>query len=169
MAPSALIDLDCRLQLGQADRLQQGPVAATDADVNRDHPSSHSQPLPFCARLAYAQVVTKSWLLLLPILAIVGCAKPNPVGEYNFNALSDKVKSKIPFADKLDLSVKDDGSMVLSVAKLPLIQGTWVQKGDHVTFSKGGVIATEYRIDKNGLIPIEAGKEGTDWQFKRKP
>lgn len=107
-------------------------------------------------------------LVALLCLVLVGCKGGGAAGKYFVN-VGPQAQSAMPGADKIILTLSDDGKMDLSAGPMSMLSGTWKQDGDKVTFSNGvGLIGTEYHVSGDKLLPYADGKPVTGWDFKRK-
>jgi|GEM_PF-2030420 len=108
-------------------------------------------------------------VLSVVLIALVGCKGQSAAGTYFVDATSAGAKAALPGADKILLTLKDDGSLDLAAGPLKLLTGTWKEDAGKVTFSKGqGLIGTDYRIEGTHLVPVDSSAAGAGWRFTRK-
>lgn len=100
---------------------------------------------------------------------VAACGKPSAAGKYSVDVLSEGARAALPDADKIILTLTEDGKASLDAGPLNMLSTTWKQDGEKLTFGQGqGMIGMQYKVVGGNLVPQEGGKDSTSWQFKKK-
>lgn len=106
--------------------------------------------------------------MLIGLMVLGACGKPSAAGKYSVDIINETAKAGLPGADKIILSLTDDGKASLDAGPLNMLSTTWKQDGEKVTFGQGqGMIGMEYKVVEGNLVPQENGKDSTSWRFKK--
>lgn len=107
--------------------------------------------------------------LVLTAMFVVACGKSSPAGKYSIDVVSPAAREALPGAENIILELTEDGKVTLAAGPMLLLDATWKQEGDKVTFSqKQGMIGTDYKFVDGNLVPIEGGKAVEAWKFTKK-